>query len=331
MARLSPDERAFFRENGYLMVEDAVDAALLARLQREFEAWVEESRGHDAAWGDTLDGRPRFDVEPGHSAEAPKLRRVNAPIEVSDAYYAATMDSRMVDCVADLIGPDVKLHHTKINSKLPGGHTEVKWHQDFPFTPHTNDDVVTALLMVDEVTETNGALEVLPASHRGPIHGLWHDGVFTGAVSDDVTAACRPSASPLHRPGGRGMPDAHAPAARLRAQPVRPAANPAYLGLQRGRRDTLLAEPHADPLPGASRSRPADRPGPFDRLRDRSAATADDRLFLRPASPSRRAGRRGPVTTPGRRRFDCRAAPLSKGIIANSHIFRLNPPPKIPI
>ncbi|MYK59745.1 MAG: phytanoyl-CoA dioxygenase family protein, partial [Rhodospirillaceae bacterium] len=160
MARLSPDERAFFHEHGYLMVEDAVDAALLARLQRDFEAWVEESRGHDTAWGDTLDGRPRFDLEPGHSAEAPKLRRVNAPIEVSDAYYAATMDSRMVDCVADLIGPDVKLHHTKINSKLPGGHTEVKWHQDFPFTPHTNDDVVTALLMVDEVTETNGALEV---------------------------------------------------------------------------------------------------------------------------------------------------------------------------
>ena len=202
MARLSPDERSFFHENGYLMVEDAVDAALLARLQRDFEAWVEESRGHDAAWGDTLDGRPRFDLEPGHSAEAPKLRRVNAPIEVSDAYCAATMDSRMVDCVADLIGPDVKLHHTKINSKLPGGHTEVKWHQDFPFTPHTNDDVVTALLMVDEVTETNGALEVLPASHRGPIHGLWHDGVFTGAVSDDVTAACRPSASLCTGPAG---------------------------------------------------------------------------------------------------------------------------------
>ena len=50
--------------------------------------------------------------------------------------------------VADLIGPDVKLHHTKINSKLPGSATAVKWHQDFPFTPHSNDSLITALLMV---------------------------------------------------------------------------------------------------------------------------------------------------------------------------------------
>jgi ectoine hydroxylase-related dioxygenase (phytanoyl-CoA dioxygenase family) len=64
----------------------------------------------------------------------------------------------------------------------------VKWHQDFPFTPHSNDDLVTALLMIDEVTAENGPLEVLPGSHKGPIHGLWHGGVFTGAVDDEVAA-----------------------------------------------------------------------------------------------------------------------------------------------
>jgi len=92
--------------------------------------------------------------------------------------------------IADLIGPDIKFHHSKINCKLPGGHTEVKWHQDFPFTPHTNDDLVTALLMVDEVTEENGPLQVIPGSHQGKLHGLWHGGVFTGAVSEGVTRDC---------------------------------------------------------------------------------------------------------------------------------------------
>ena len=202
MPELRPDQCEFFRENGYLMVEDAVDAALLSRLKREFDAWVDESRAHDAAWGDTVDGRPRFDLEPGHSAETPSLRRVNAPVEVSEAYLAASLESRMVDCVADLIGPNVKLHHTKINSKLPGANTAVKWHQDFSFTPHSNDDVVTALLMVDEVTEENGPLQVLAGSHRGPIHSLWHGGVFTGAVADAVAAAALPSAETCTGPAG---------------------------------------------------------------------------------------------------------------------------------
>ena len=202
MTRLHPDQRAFYREHGYLLIENAVGPALLARLKQDFAAWVEESREHAAAWGETVDGRPRFDLEPGHGAAGPALRRVNAPVEISDSYLAATIDSAMVDCVAELIGPDVKLHHCKINSKLPGTRTEVKWHQDFPFTPHSNDDLITALLMVDDVTEENGPLQVVPGSHRGPIHSLWHDGRFTGAVADDVATACRASATTCTGPAG---------------------------------------------------------------------------------------------------------------------------------
>jgi ectoine hydroxylase-related dioxygenase (phytanoyl-CoA dioxygenase family) len=171
-----------FRENGFLVVEDAVEPDLLRRLQSNFALWVEESRGHGEPFGESLDGRPRFDLEPGHSAEAPALRRVASPIEISEDFRRAAMDSRLVDAVADLIGPDIKLHHSKINSKLPGAATSVKWHQDFPFTPHSNDDLVTALLMLDQVTERNGPLEVVPGSHRGPLHSLWHDDRFTGAA-----------------------------------------------------------------------------------------------------------------------------------------------------
>ncbi len=98
--------------------------------------------------------------------------------------------SRMTDCVAELIGPNIKYHHSKVNSKLPGAATVVKWHQDFPFTPHSNDDLIIALLMVDEVTEENGPLQVVPGSHKGEIYDLWHDGVFTGAVDDAVTVYC---------------------------------------------------------------------------------------------------------------------------------------------
>lgn len=186
MAVLSKTEIDSFWRDGVLTVENAVSPELLARLKADFDGWVEESRNETGSYGEAIDGRIRFDVQPGHSREQPALRRVQAPTEISEAYYEAMADSRMTDMVADLIGPAVKLHHTKINSKLPGAATEVKWHQDFPFTPHTNSDIVTALLMVDEVTETNGPLEVLAGSHKGPLHPIWQDGVFTGAVEAKV-------------------------------------------------------------------------------------------------------------------------------------------------
>ncbi len=199
---LSAQQRESFWQNGYLVVEDVVSDEQLTAMRRDFDAWLEESKSHAQSYGETIDGRARFDLEPGHSAEAPALRRVNAPIEVSEAYHEVATNSVMVDAVADLIGPNVKLHHTKINSKLPGAATSVKWHQDFPFTPHTNDDLVTALLMVDEVTETNGPLEVLAGSHTGELHSLWHDGVFTGYIDDEVAQASKASADICTGPAG---------------------------------------------------------------------------------------------------------------------------------
>ena len=100
MAVLSDEQKAFFWENGYLVVENAVSAEQLSALKQDFDGWVEESRSHTEPYGDTLDGRPRFDLEPGHTAEKPGLRRVNAPVEVSEAYYTAMADSRMTDMVA---------------------------------------------------------------------------------------------------------------------------------------------------------------------------------------------------------------------------------------
>lgn len=199
---LTEAQRTSFWENGYLVMENAVSGEQLDALRQDFGAWVDESRGHDTSYGTTLDGRARFDLEPGHNQDQPALRRVSAPIEVSDAFNDVATDSVMVDAVADLIGPNVKLHHTKINSKLPGAATAVKWHQDFPFTPHSNDDVVTALLMVDEVTETNGPLEVLAGSHTGDLHSLWHDGVFTGHVDDDVAQEAKAAADICTGPAG---------------------------------------------------------------------------------------------------------------------------------
>ena len=202
MAVLSEEQIDGFWCDGVLTVAGAVTPEHLAVLRRDFGNWVEESRAHDAPYGEAIDGRPRFDIQPGHSAKNPALRRVQAPTEVSDAYFQAMADSRMTDMVADLIGPDVKLHHSKINSKLPGSATQVKWHQDFPFTPHSNSDLITALLMIDEVTLQNGPLEVQIGSHRGPIHSLWHDGIFTGAVAPELEQQMKREAVSCHGPAG---------------------------------------------------------------------------------------------------------------------------------
>ena len=189
MSFLTQEQKDTFWETGFLVIEDAVTSEELEELRGEFSRWVEESREYKSDYGETLDGRPRFDLQPGHSAEKPGLRRIQSPEEVSDLFANIMRNAATVDFCAELIGPSIRFHHGKINSKLPGTATQVKWHQDFPFEPMSNDDMITALLFVDEVTLENGPLEVLPGTHKGPIHSHWHKGVFTGSVDQGIIAA----------------------------------------------------------------------------------------------------------------------------------------------
>ena len=47
MPALTQDQIRRYREEGCLVVENAVDAALLQALRSDFDGWVEESRRHD--------------------------------------------------------------------------------------------------------------------------------------------------------------------------------------------------------------------------------------------------------------------------------------------
>ncbi len=176
-----------FNRNGFVMVQDALTANQLAVMRDQLDRWITQSRQHKTNFGSTMDGRPRFDLEPkSHSSTNPALRRISSPIEISDDYLEITRDNKALDLVAYIFGPNIKLVNTKVNLKLPGSGTTVKYHQDFPFEPHSNDDLVTTLYFLDDVTLDNGPLEVVPGTHKEKIHSLWHDGVFTGAVSAEV-------------------------------------------------------------------------------------------------------------------------------------------------
>ena len=279
---------AFWRD-GFIVAENAVDRRQLARLRGVLAEWVDDSRNHDAPFGEpTTDGRPRFDLAPEHSAAQPALRRVNNPSEIDDAYMEAMRDSAMTEMVTALIGPDVKHHHCKINLKLPGSNTEVRYHQDFAYTPHTNDDVVTALLMLDDMTPENGCLMAVPGSHRGPVYSLFDGERFTGFVAPAVERSLTGARGAGSRQRRQRLPDAHPARARLRAQPFVRAARSLHLCLQRCGRLPHRPQPHAEPQRGHDGARPAYAPCPPRRGDHRAARAADTRIVLRGAGGGRR-------------------------------------------
>ena len=181
-----------FQKDGFLVLENALTDSQLSALNSDLSMWIEESRGNVKSYGKIMDGRPRFDLQlDTHSFEKPALRRITSPAEISQACLDVVKDNQALDLVSEIFGPNIKHWTNKINLKLPGSGTEVKFHQDFPYEPHSNEDIMTVLFFLDDVTLENGPLEVIAGSHNGPLYSLWHDGIFTGAVSAEVEAECK--------------------------------------------------------------------------------------------------------------------------------------------
>jgi phytanoyl-CoA hydroxylase len=81
---------------------------------------------------------------------------------------ALARDPRIVQHIVPLLGPNIQLHHSKTSTKpsTPGTGELWAFHQDFAFYPHTNSDVLAVMVMLDDATEENGCMHVVPRSKR---------------------------------------------------------------------------------------------------------------------------------------------------------------------
>ncbi|WP_375229712.1 phytanoyl-CoA dioxygenase family protein [Roseobacter sp. S98] len=172
---LSTEQIAHYGEHGYLVLENRIPADWLAKIYAEIARFEEEAATMTAS-------NDRLDLEDSHTADDPRLRRIKLPHTISDVMRELMYSDLILAPARDLIGPDLRLHTTKLNMKSAGYGAAVEWHQDYAFYPHTNDDILAIGVILDDMAPENGPLMVYPGSHRGPVYDHHVDGVFAGAM-----------------------------------------------------------------------------------------------------------------------------------------------------
>ena len=83
---LTQEQREFYFANGYLLVESVVDQGWLDRLRAATDEMVDRSRALSRS--DRI-----FDLEPGHTADEPRLRRLTSPVDHHPDYWAFASDT----------------------------------------------------------------------------------------------------------------------------------------------------------------------------------------------------------------------------------------------
>jgi ectoine hydroxylase-related dioxygenase (phytanoyl-CoA dioxygenase family) len=195
---LTQAQREFYFEEGYILLENVISPEWVAKLRAATDELVERSRKRTAS--DAI-----YDLEPDHRPDAPRLRRVSNPVEQHPAFWDYCSTSIIGDIVSDLVGPDVKFHHSKLNFKWARGGEEVKWHYDISFWPHTNYSPLTVGTYLYDCGMEQGPLGVIPKSHlRDALYTQYDDhGNWIGCLSErDVDTLDVASAQYLTGPAG---------------------------------------------------------------------------------------------------------------------------------
>lgn len=163
---LSAAQVAAFEHDGYLLLPrmvSAADCGRMAAITREHLAQATAPVEFEAEVG--YAGAPAsLDSVGGRT-----LRRLRDAYQRHEVYRAWAGDPQLVALLAQLLGEPVCLtlaHHNCVMTKHPDFGTATGWHRDIRYWSFTRNALISVWLALDEETENNGGLRVIPGSHR---------------------------------------------------------------------------------------------------------------------------------------------------------------------
>ena len=137
---MTPMER--FAQEGYLCPVPALSSAEAAAYRAKLEAF-----------------------EAAEPERAPTILRHKGHVAL--AWMSELVrHHKVLDPVAEILGPDLLCWTTNAFIKSPGDGKFVSWHQDATYWGLSSEDVVTAWIALSPSTPENGCMRVVPGSHK---------------------------------------------------------------------------------------------------------------------------------------------------------------------
>ncbi len=182
MAPLTSQQKSDYERDGFVLIENAVPVEILSRLQAVTLDLIHQSR-------EVTQNSDVYDLDTGHCKATPRLNRIKTPHDVHPVYKEFLHSVTLLELIKPLLGENIRLNNSKLNTKAAQGGAPVEWHQDWSFYPHTNDDLLAVGVMLSDIGEEDGPLQMIPGSHREPVLSHFNDGVFCGAINPEDKAA----------------------------------------------------------------------------------------------------------------------------------------------
>lgn len=151
---LSVEQVTFYRENGFVQLNDVVSAQDLRRFKRAVEAAVQSEL------------TPVQDTAAKSSYEQIFIQKVNLWRRHPEL-QEFVLSKRFGNIAARLCGQPVRLWHDQALFKEARTGAKTPWHQDVHYWPHSEKGRQLSIwIALQDVTVTNGCMSFIPGSQR---------------------------------------------------------------------------------------------------------------------------------------------------------------------
>jgi ectoine hydroxylase-related dioxygenase (phytanoyl-CoA dioxygenase family) len=167
--QMRPEHARSFRDEGFFVLESVLSASDLELLRGECQRFIDErDREMDRLGVDTLDLDHRGSRYFVHAYGK------------SDAIKRFLGSDLMVEIARTALGDTVYLFNEQYVVKAAERGMKFSWHQDSGFIPYDHRPYLTCWIALDDVSEANGTVYLLPYSRAGTREVVEH-------VRDDAT------------------------------------------------------------------------------------------------------------------------------------------------
>lgn len=153
--RISAEQHSQYQELGYFVLPHVFTKAEMDALAIEIEQFQRRHEEAVAAKGGS-EGISR----------AGEITFTAFLAENNEAIRMFCKRPEFVSITTQIIGPNVDLYWNQSVFKGPDGSRQFPWHQDDGYTPVTPSPYLTLWLALNDATEENGAISVLPGSNK---------------------------------------------------------------------------------------------------------------------------------------------------------------------
>lgn len=164
-SELAPEQIDFYRENGYIIIEDFLNPEELENWRTSVTEAVEERKGQKIPGKSIKQGE-----DDGINIDADYFKNVFDQLlnlwQTNNKVKKLMLDERIGKLATELSGADgIRIWHDQALIKRPWANP-TSWHLDTPFWSFSNRKALSIWVALDDVTLENGCMFFIPGSHK---------------------------------------------------------------------------------------------------------------------------------------------------------------------